>query len=91
MPDTLSTIHEIAGDPLMSGRFAASAAQEGAPGDPVSWAWEHRYHLAAAPGWAAALDSWQANNPDGGNAWAEDQAVISDGMITAQVQELLGF
>lgn len=89
MADTLLTISTIASDPVMLERFNASAAQENAPGDPVVWVWDNRYHLAAAPGWAAAVDSWQVGNPDAGNAWAADQSVISDGMITAQVQELL--
>lgn len=89
MPDTLSTVHVIASDPDMAGRLAASAAQEHAPGDPTMWVWDRRYALASAPGWAAAVDSWLVANPDGGNGWALDQAVISDGMITAQVQDLL--
>lgn len=91
MPDTLHTIHVIAFDPDMTGRLNASAAQENAPGDPVEWVWEHRYELAAAPGWAAAVDSWLVGNPDAepSNGWALDQAVISDGMVTAQVQAIL--
>lgn len=88
--DTLLTVSLIATDPVMLERFNASAAQEHAPGDPVAWAWENRYQLASAPGWAAAVDSWLVSNPDGGNEWASDQGVISDGMIAAQVQALLG-
>ena len=90
MADTLLTISDIASDAVMLNRFSASAAQEHAPGEPVTWAWEHRYQLAAAPGWAAAVDSWRVSNPDGGNGWAEDPGVITDGMITAQTQALLG-
>lgn len=89
MADTLLTISRIASEPVMLERFNAAAAQEDTPGDPVTWAWGNRYDLAAAPGWAAAVDSWLVGNPDGGNAWAADPAVISDGMITAQVQALL--
>lgn len=91
MPDTLSTIHLISTDAVMAGRLCASAAQEHAPGDPTDWVWAHRYDLASAPGWAAAVDSWLAANPDPdpSNGWAADQAVISDGMITAQVQAVL--
>lgn len=91
MPDTLSTIHLIAGDSDMLGRLNASAAQERAPGDPISWVWARRYQLASAPGWAAAVDSWLAANPDAepSNGWANDQAVISDTQVTAQVQAVL--
>jgi len=89
--DTLLTISLIASDPVMLERFNASAAQEHAPGDPVTWVWDRRYQLAAAPGWAAAVDSWLVGNPDPdpANGWASDQSVISDGMITAAVQVLL--
>ena len=91
MPDTLSTIHVIASDPDLAGRLNAAAAQEHAGDDPVAWAWNNRYQLAAAPGWAAAVDSWLASHPDAdpANGWALDQAVISDTMVTAQVQALL--
>lgn len=92
MADTLATIHRIATDSDMAGRLNASAAQEHVPGDPTEWVWVNRYALAAAPGWGAAVDSWLAANPgaDPANGWALDQAVISDGMITAQVQALKG-
>ena len=92
MADTLHTIHMISIDPDFAGRLNASAAQENAPGDPVAWVWENRYELASAPGWAAAVDSWLAGNPnaDPTNGWATDQAVISDAQITAQVQAMLG-
>jgi hypothetical protein len=86
MPDTLYTISLIATDPLMTERMRAAAAQEAAPGDPITWTWDRRYQLASAPGWAAAVDSALAG---GITDWATDQAVISDTMITAQVQTLL--
>lgn len=87
--DTLSTIHRIAADSGFTGRLNASAAQEHVPGDPVTWVWDHRYQIASAPGWAAAVDSWLAANPDEpSDGWALRQDVISDGMITAQVQAL---
>jgi len=91
MPDTLLTISAIATDSVMLERFNASAAQENAPGDPAVWVWDRRYQLGSAPGWAAAVDSWLVGNPDADppNGWASDQSVISDGMITAQVQALL--
>lgn len=90
MPDTFSTIHTIAIDTDFTGRLNAGAAKEDVPGDPVTWVWANRYDLAAAPGWAAAVDSWLVGNPDADppNGWALDQAVISDDQITAQIQAI---
>lgn len=91
MPDTFSTIHLITTDSDFTGRLNAGAAKEDAPGDPVRWVWDNRYSLAAAPGWAAAVDSWFASHPEADpvNGWALDQSVISDGQITSQIQVLL--
>lgn len=94
MSDALYTIHIIAADPLFASRLYAAAAQEGAPGDPVTWVSEHRYQIASAPSWAEKVDYWLATNPPEensppSNGWALDVAVISDGDITARVQQLL--
>lgn len=89
MTDSLSTIATIANDPLFALRLNAGAAKEDAPGDPVAWVWANRYDLAAAPSWAEKVDSWLVSNPDGGNGWATDTAVISDGDILAQIQAML--
>ena len=91
MTDTLATIATIALDETFRQRLNAGAAQQDVPGDPVSWVWDNRYDIAAAPGWAAAVDSWLAANPgaDPANGWANNQAVISDAMIIAQVQAML--
>lgn len=92
--DTLYTISIIANDPAFQQRLIAGASKENVPGDPVAWVWENRYDLAAAPGWAAAVDSWLAANPDfdpdadPANSWATNQAVISDGQIISQIQAL---
>lgn len=91
MADALSTIHVIAEDPDFRGRLNAAAAQQSAPGDPVVWAWNHRYEIAAAPTWAEKVDYWLLQNPDADppNGWALDVAVISDGDIVARVQQML--
>lgn len=90
--DTLATIALIATDGDFTTRLNAGAAKERVPGDPVAWTWEHRYELAAAPGWAAAVDSWLAANPgaDPPNGWALNPAVISDGQIISQIQAIGG-
>lgn len=91
MTDTLYTISVIASDSKFRERLNAGAAQQNVPGDPVAWVWNNRYDICAAPGWAAAVDSWMVGNPesDPANAWATDQAVISDGMIISQIQVMI--
>ena len=88
MADTYSTISLIATTPQFQERIHACAAQQGAA-DPVQWAWDHRYTIAATPSWAAKVDSWLAGNPGGGTGWAADQSVISDPDILAAVQPML--
>lgn len=83
--DTYATIALVAATPRFQERLVACAAQQGAP-DPAQWVWQRRYTLAAAPSWAAKVDSWLAANPDGGDGWAHDQSVISDADILAVVQ-----
>lgn len=91
MADTLYTIHLIASDPDFTARLNAGAAQQNVPGDPVTWVWNNRYAIAAAPTWAEKVDYWLASNPDAdpANGWALDVAVISDGDIISQIQKLL--
>jgi hypothetical protein len=93
MADSLYTISVIASDPLFAQRLYAGAAQEGA-GEPMSWVSAHRWEIAAAPTWAEKVDYWLASNPSPpdsppNNGWALDVAVISDGDITARIQQLL--
>jgi hypothetical protein len=86
--DQLLTISAIAVDPTMADRVAAAYAKEATPGPdlPTAWAFANAYWWAAAPGWAVAWDSAIAGGiPDPG----ADPAVITDGMILAQVQAML--
>lgn len=91
--DTLYTISIIANDPLFTQRLNAGAAKEDVPGDPVAWVWNNRYDIAAAPGWAAAVDSWLVSNTpvegQANNGWATDPAVITDLQILAQIQAMI--
>ena len=89
MADSYATISLIANTPKFLERLYACAAQQGA-GDPNNWwVYERRYQIAASPSWAEKVDSWLAANPDGGDGWAHDQAVISDGDILAVIQPLV--
>ena len=89
MTDTYLTISEIAATPRFQARVAACAAQQGAA-DPPMWAHENRWKVAAATGWAAAVDYWRAVNPEApADGWATDPACITDGMILAKVQPML--
>jgi hypothetical protein len=67
-------------------RVAASAAVEvGRTHQPLGWANDHVWWVAAAPGFAAAYESaLVAENPRPG----DDPSVISDAQILSAVQEL---
>jgi hypothetical protein len=81
------TISTIANDAHMQERLRACHAQETDGVDSVEWAWGNRYDWAAAPGWDAAWDSALANDiAEPG----KDESVITDAMILAQVQSMLG-
>lgn len=87
--DTYATIARIAASTAFRERLTACAAQQGAP-DPAGWVFERRYTLAASPGWAAAVDYWQAVNPDADpDGWAPRPDVITDGAILAAVQPMV--
>lgn len=84
--DTYRDIADVAESASLRRREAAAAAQQHAPGDPETWAYENRLLLASQPGWGAAWASAVASGiPDPG----DDPGVITDGMILAAVQELL--
>lgn len=84
--DPLWAIDAMTRDEALQGRIAACAARESDTDDPPAWAWNNRYDMCAAPGWGAAWASADASGtPDPGR----DDAVITDGMILAQVQTLL--
>lgn len=75
----------VAADVDLSQRVAAAAATEHRSDDPQGWAWQHRWELAAQPGWGDAWASALAsNNPAPGR----DPAVISDPMILSAVQSI---
>lgn len=76
----------IAADQHIHERVAQCAAQEDAPGDPDTWAFDHRRDLAAAPGWSEAWESAVAGGVEDPGA---DEAVITDAMILSQVQAML--
>lgn len=73
-------------------RLSAAAAQEqvnGAllePDDPEAWAQEHRWELAAAPGWG---DAWASAVAAGNEDPGADPGVITDGMILSEVQAVI--
>jgi hypothetical protein len=79
----------IAGSQSMMSRVAQCATQEGVPEADV-WASVNRRKWAASPGWDAAWASSLASHPGGGHDPGRDEAVITDGMILAQVQSMIG-
>lgn len=80
--------NEISESPAMRNRVAQAAAQEGASSDPDSWAFNFRRTWASAPGWDAAWESYLVSNPGVTDPGA-NEAVITDGMILAQVQAMV--
>lgn len=65
-------------------RTRACAVTEG-EADPVTWAQEHQWQMAAAPGFGDAYASAILN---GIVRPGNDPSVISDGMILSAVQDL---
>lgn len=64
---------------------ACASTQAFAAADPVTWAADHRWQIAAAPGFADAYSSAIAGDVERPGA---DQAVISDEQILSAVQTL---
>ena len=81
------TQSQIAADPHMHERVAQAAVTEQAPGDPDTWTNSNRREWAAAPGWD---DAWESALAGGVTEPGSDEAVITDGMILSQVQDMLG-
>ena len=81
------TQNEISESPAMRARVAQAAAQEGVSSDPDSWTFNFRRTWASAPGWDDAWESYQVSNPGVSDPGA-NEAVITDGMILAQVQAM---
>jgi hypothetical protein len=81
--------NEIASSQTMFNRVAQCAAEQG-EATPDVWTNEHRRQWAATPGWADAWASAQASHPNqSGYDPGADDAVITDGMILAQVQAMI--
>jgi len=79
-------------DSLLSRLSAAAASEQesGAvliPDLPEQWVSQHRWQLVAAPGWADAWASAVASDHEDPGA---DASVITDEMILAQTQAVLG-
>jgi hypothetical protein len=71
----------------MRQRVAACAAQEGVQ-SPERWAEDNALMWASAPGWDTAWEYALATDPESDPGLNE--AVITDGMILAQVQFMVG-
>jgi hypothetical protein len=80
------TTYHIGSNEWMLRRVTACAAAEGMA-DPVQWAADNQYLWAAAPGWSDAWEYALAANPE--DDPGKNEAVITDGMILAQVQALV--
>lgn len=83
---TYASIADVADSASLTRRITACAAQEQAPGDPGSWAYQHRWDWAASPGWADKWDSAIASAVEDPGA---DPAVITDGDILTVTQALI--
>jgi hypothetical protein len=74
----------MAEDEDLRKREAAAYAQEPNPAyDPIEWATQKGFLLAASPGWDAA---WASALAGGNPAPGRDAGVITDGMILSAVQ-----
>lgn len=104
MADSFLSISKIAGNESMNERMNAAVSQQQHLGTvtvvahnylpsaaALIWVQENRYVWASSPDWAAAWDSALASHPDDSDYDpGADQAVITDGMILAAVQDILG-
>lgn len=94
MPDTYLAISQIANSKTMTERLNACVTQEAKAGnvpfvrEPLTWVGQNRYLWAASPGWAAAWVYAMASHPEPDFDPGKDEAVITDGMILAAVQDL---
>ena len=87
-PVSYSAQAQLSGDPDFVSRVSASAAVEVPPPEhPVTWAREHIWRVAAAPGFADAYESALAGNV---SRPGNDPAVISDAQILSAVQAEIG-
>lgn len=84
------SIVEMASSQSLIARIAACAAQEGVETNPLTWAQDNIWKVAASPGWADqwsyAVDTATVNvNPDTGAR----NDVITDGNILSVVQPMI--
>lgn len=87
-------IYEMTNDYDLRSRVTACAAEQQEAGaelgmDPLVWTDTHRWAWAASPGWAEAYAYAKETHTDEKYAPGRDPAVITDGMILAEVQVLL--
>jgi len=82
------TQNTIANNGFMFGRISQAAAEEGLA-SPEGWTSDNRRIWAASPGWDDAWESAIVSHPDDPEYDpGADEAVITDGMILAQVQAM---
>ena len=82
------TQNTIATNSAMHGRLAQCAASEGIE-NPDNWVVQHNRTLSAAPGWDAAWEyALNVHHSDPAYDPGLDEAVITDGMILAEVQHV---
>ena len=79
-------VSEMSGDPDLTARVRACAAQESTR-DPYQWTAANMLEVCSAPGWDAA---WTSALAAGVPTPGRDPAVISDAMILSAVQPLIG-
>ena len=82
-----NTVSELAYDPSIQRRVAACAALQGLP-NPVKWASDRAWQLAAQSGWSEAYASARDANTQANYQPGADESVITDEMILAAVQAL---
>src|SRR6187402_1043112 len=86
---TYKAVAEIVASDSLLVREHAAIAKEGID-PPEVWQNQHRWKLAASPGWDAAWDSALAGHPDDPDYDpGADQGVITDGMILSAIQSLI--
>jgi len=79
------TVADMVDSASLIRREYAAIAKEGID-PPEGWQYEHRWMLAASPGWDAAWDSAVAGGVEDPG---DDQGVITDGMILSAVQKIV--
>lgn len=80
------TQSELAWDAHILQRVTACAAMEGVL-NPSAWVNEHAWQLSAQPGW---VEAYKHAVDSGDGKPGANEAAVTDGMILAAVQRLLG-